>query len=140
MKQNPSRLKFRKNHKPGFSFFSLLDKKNFYPLRGSFALKSLGAGRLNLKQLEAGRKSIRRNVKKVGLVSVNIFTGRSITEKPMASRMGKGKGGHSAWVATIRKGQILYELTGVPANYSIKALNRARNKMPLKTKVIKLFF
>lgn len=95
MKQNPSRLKFRKNHKPSFSFFTLSDKKTFYPKFGTLALQSLAPGKLTLKQIEAGRKSIRRNVKKAGVVSIRIFTGRSVTMKALASRMGKGKGGHS---------------------------------------------
>ncbi len=95
MKQNPSRLKYRKNHKVSFSLFSLLDKKNFYTKYGSFGLQSLEAGKLNLKQIEAGRKSIRRNVKKTGTVFIRVFTGKSVTAKPLATRMGKGKGNHS---------------------------------------------
>jgi len=95
MKQNPSRLKFRKNHKVSSSFFSLVDKKNFYPKYGNFALQSLASGKLNLKQIEAGRKSIRRNVRKTGVVSIRLFTGKSVTAKSRGSRMGKGKGSHS---------------------------------------------
>jgi ribosomal protein L16/L10AE len=64
MKQQPSRLKFRKNHKVSISFFSLKDHKCFFPIFGKFALKSLEAGKLTFKQIEAGRKSIRRNVSK----------------------------------------------------------------------------
>lgn len=140
MKQNPSRLKFRKNHKTSFSFFRLLDKKSFYPKYGSFALQSLAAGKLNLKQIEAGRKSIRRNVKKSGVVFIRLFTGKSVTAKPLATRMGKGKGNHSFWMTTVRKGQILYEIAGVKAITSTKALKRASNKMPFRTRVVRLFF
>lgn len=140
MKQNPSRLKFRKNHKPSFSFFTLNDKKTFYPKYGTLALQSLSAGKLTLKQIEAGRKSIRRNVKKAGVVSIRIFTGRSVTMKALASRMGKGKGGHSFWMATVRKGQIIYEVAGIPVVRGAKALSRAANKMPFRTRVVRLFF
>lgn len=66
MKQCPSRLKFRKNHKLRKSFFHLLDKKNFFPTFGSFCLKSIESGKLTLKQIESGRRSIRRDVKKAG--------------------------------------------------------------------------
>lgn len=95
MKQNPSRLKFKKNHKVAFSFFSILEKKAFYPLNGAYALKSIQAGKLTLKQIEAGRRSIRRSVKKTGQLFIKVFTNRSVTKKPLATRMGKGKGNHS---------------------------------------------
>lgn len=95
MKQNPSHLKFRKNHKVGFSFFHLADKKTFYPISGNYGLQSLESGKLTLKQIEAGRKSIRRNSTKSAILSIRIFTGRSVTSKSLASRMGKGKGSHS---------------------------------------------
>jgi ribosomal protein L16/L10AE len=64
MKQQPSRLKFKKNHKVSFSFFHLKDHKNFFPIYGKYALKSIEPGKLTFKQIEAGRKSIRRNVNK----------------------------------------------------------------------------
>jgi len=73
MKQNPSRLKYKKNHKINFSFFNLFDKKSFYPLYGNFAIKSLKPGKLKLKQIEAGRKAIRRNVKKAGNLYIRVF-------------------------------------------------------------------
>ena len=68
MKQQPSRLKFRKNHKVSFSFSYLQDFKNFFPLNGKYALKSLEFGKLTFKQIEAGRKSIRRNISKQGKI------------------------------------------------------------------------
>lgn len=73
MKQNPSRLKFRKNHKVSFSFFNIKDNKTFFPMHGNFALKSMDPGKLTLKQIEAGRKSIRRNVKKKGLFELEFL-------------------------------------------------------------------
>ena len=95
MKQYPSRLKWRKNHRINFLFFSLIDKKRFYPQNGLFALQSLQSGKLTLPQIEAGRKSIRRSVKKAGKIFIRVFTNKSVTKKPLASRMGKGKGNHS---------------------------------------------
>lgn len=68
MKQCPSRLKFRKNHRVNSSFFNIKDNKSFFSLNGIFALKSLEAGKLTFKQIEAGRKSIRRNVRKFGSI------------------------------------------------------------------------
>lgn len=95
MKQQPSKLKFKKNHKVSFSFFRLKDNKNFLPLFGRFALKSLVSGKLMFKQIEAGRKSIRRNINKQGFVNIRVFTSKSVTRKPLAMRMGKGKGNHA---------------------------------------------
>lgn len=66
MKQYPSRLKFKKNHKVSSSFFKLHDEKRFFAMNGLFVLKSIESGKLTLKQIEAGRKAIRRNVRKAG--------------------------------------------------------------------------
>lgn len=140
MKQQPSRLKYRKNHKIGFSFFKLLDKKTFYPLQGLYALQALQAGKLTLKQIEAGRKSIRRSIKKAGKLYIRVFTGRSITSKGHAARMGKGKGVHALWVCPVRKGQLLYELTGVSTDACLKALRNAAVKMPFPSRVVRLVF
>lgn len=140
MKQNPSRLKFKKNHKASKSFFSLLERKHFYPFKGDFALQCVQPGHLTFKQIEAGRRAIRRTLKKEGNVKVCVFTGRSVTKKPIASRMGKGKGAHSFWMCPVKKGRIIFEVSSasrISANY---ALVKAGNKMPFKTKVLDLIF
>lgn len=95
MKQNPSKLKYKKNHRVSSSFFFLKDQKNFYLKRGNLALKTQKAGKLTYSQIEACRKSIRRNLKKQGKILLRTFTSFSVTKKAVASRMGKGKGNHS---------------------------------------------
>lgn len=92
MKQLPSKYKFKKCHKVNFSYIKLLEKKNFFLSLGSFGLQSLAAGKLNFKQIEACRRTIRRGLKKKGFVLIKMFTGTPVTKKPLASRMGKGKG------------------------------------------------
>jgi large subunit ribosomal protein L16 len=94
MKQQPSRLKYKKYHKPSLSCLSLSEQKNIIPEKGQLASKSLENKRVTYNQLEACRKSIKRMLKKNGLVFIKIFTYHSITKKPLASRMGKGKGSH----------------------------------------------
>jgi len=94
MKQQPSRLKYKKYHKPASSNLYLSEQKNIIPIKGQFALKALENKRITYNQLEACRKSIRRMIRKDGLVFLRIFTYHSITKKPLASRMGKGKGTH----------------------------------------------
>lgn len=94
MKQQPSRLKYKKYHKPSSSNLHLLEQKNVTPIKGQLCLKALENKKITYNQLEACRKSVRRIIKKNGLVFLRIFTYHSITKKPLASRMGKGKGTH----------------------------------------------
>lgn len=95
MKQYPSRLKYKKNHKSSSSILFLEEQKNFQPLKGFIVLKSLENYKLTYNQIEACRKSIRRSLKKKGIIFIRLFTNISITKKPLASRMGSGKGSHS---------------------------------------------
>lgn len=139
MKQQPSRLKYKKYHKPSASSLYLLEQKNITPIKGQVALKALENKKITYNQLEACRKSVRRIVKKNGLVFLRIFTYHSITKKPLASRMGKGKGTHHMWIAPIKKGQIICEVITFFLNrveLSKKALISGGTKLPLKTCVI----
>lgn len=140
MKQNPSNLKFKKYHKPPIAFLKLKEQHKFLPAFGFFGLKSLQPGKLNFNQIEAARRTIRRTVKKEGFLWVNLFTNVSVTRKPVASRMGKGKGAHSHWVCAVREGQILYELAGLPSDIIINALNKAGSKLPIKTVISRLIY
>lgn len=139
MKQQPSRLKYKKYHKPSSSILYLLEQKNITPIKGQLALKALENKKITYNQLEACRKSVRRIVKKNGIVFLRIFTYHSITKKPLASRMGKGKGTHYMWIAPIKKGQIICEVVTFFFNkieISKKALISGGTKLPLKTRVI----
>ena len=140
MKQSPSNLKYKKYHKPSFSFSVLEEKKRFYPIRGQYGLVSKEYAKMTFRQIEAGRRTIRRQMKKMGFVFIRVFPYVSLTKKALASRMGKGKGSPYAWIAPIRAGQIIYELGGVASHISILALIKASNKMPMKTKVIRLIY
>lgn len=139
MKQNPSKLKYKKNHKPSSSNLYLIQQKTFYPLKGLLALQSLENGRLTYKQIEACRKSVRRVLKKRGNVFLRVFTDVSLTKKSVASRMGKGKGAHNIWVSLIKKGQIICEISNISIEIfirSFKALQSASSKLPIKSKII----
>lgn len=103
-------------------------------------MKCLESGKLTYKQIEAGRKSIRRYVQKVGSLWIRVFTNKSVTRKPIATRMGKGKGSHSKWICTVRAGQIIYEVAGLSNVLSFYSLKSAGYKLPFKTKVIKLIY
>lgn len=139
MKQFPSRVFFKKPHKPNSSFMFLKEQKSFFPTYGKYAIKSLDYARLTFKQIEAGRKSIRRSVKKAGNLYIKVFTYASLTKKPNA-RMGKGKGAHHIWVCPIRVGQVIYEISGLSESVAILALKKASFKLPVRTKIIKLIY
>lgn len=143
MKQNPSKLKFKKNHRPSSSNLYLIQQKTFHPLKGYLALKSLENSKLTYNQIEACRKSIRRIFKKRGTIFLRVFTDISLTKKSVASRMGKGKGAHYVWVSLIKKGQIICEISFLSIdiiNSSLKALKSASSKLPVKTKIIYNFY
>lgn len=139
MKQNPSKLKYKKNHKPAYSNLYLKQQKTFYPLKGVLALQTVENSKLTYNQIEACRKSVRRVLKKQGNVFLRVFTDISLTKKSVASRMGKGKGAHSVWVSMVKKGQVICEISGISFdiwNLSLKALKGASSKLPVKTKII----
>ena len=138
MKQNPSRLKYKKNHKPAYSNLYLAEQKNFYSMKGTLVSKSIENGRLTYQQIEACRKTIRRILKKQGIVYLRVFTNISITKKPLASRMGKGKGSHYLWICVIKKGQAICEIVFSiknTLNLGLKALKSASSKLPFKTNI-----
>lgn len=140
MKQAPSNLKYKKYHKVSSKFLKLKSQKSCIPEYGLFALKSLDAGKLTFKHIEAGRRAIRRTVKKKGKLWIKVFPANSVTKKPTAVRMGKGKGSHSYWICPLRSGQIIYELSGPSASDIIRALYSAGTKMPVKTSIVKLIY
>lgn len=103
---------------------------------GEFALKAVAQGKMTSQQIEAGRVTINRTVKRGAKVWIRIFPDKPVTKKPAETRMGKGKGSPEYWVAVIKPGRILYEISGVSEELATKALTLAGNKLPFATKVI----
>lgn len=103
---------------------------------GDYALKAVGCGRMTAQQIEAARITVNRKIKRGGQMWIRVFPDKPITKKPAETRMGKGKGNPEYWVATIRPGKILYELSGVPEELALEALKLAGYKLPFPTKVI----
>lgn len=103
---------------------------------GQYALKSLEETRLTAKQIEATRRIIVRKMRRLGFLWIRVFPNIPITSKPIESRMGKGKGSVSFWVAKIKKGQILYEISGISFEIAKQVLNSGSKKLPIKTKII----
>jgi large subunit ribosomal protein L16 len=103
---------------------------------GDYGLKAVECGYMTAQQIEAARIAINRTVKRGGKMWIRVFPDKPLTKKPAETRMGKGKGSPEQWVAVIRPGRILYELTGVDEELAVKALTLAGNKLPFATKVI----
>jgi len=143
MKQNPSQIKYKKNHKPSFSNLYLTEQKNFSAIKGNLILTSMENSRLTYNQIEACRKTIRRIIKKQGIVYLRVFTNISITKKPVASRMGKGKGSHHIWICLVKKGQVICEVgcySSKVFNLGLKALKSASSKLPFKASVFLSYY
>lgn len=105
---------------------------------GNMGLKAVEAGRINSRQIEAGRIAINRNMKRAGKVWIRVFPDKPLTAKPLETRMGKGKGAVEEWVMNIHPGRILYEIAGVDEALGKESLTRAMHKLPFKTKIVSL--
>jgi large subunit ribosomal protein L16 len=103
---------------------------------GDFGLRATEAGWITNRQIEAARIAMTRFIKRGGTVWIKIFPDKPLTSKPAEVRMGKGKGAPDKWVAEVRPGRLLYEVSGVTKEVANEALRRAASKLPLKCKVI----
>ncbi|MGQ9570829.1 MAG: 50S ribosomal protein L16 [Thermodesulfovibrionales bacterium] len=104
---------------------------------GEFGLKALEPGWLSSKQIEAARIAITRHAKRGCKLWIRVFPDKPITKKPAETRMGKGKGAPEYWVAVVRPGRILYEMSGVNEDTAREALRLASHKLPIATKFVK---
>lgn len=103
---------------------------------GDYGLKAMQVGNMTARQIEAARITISRTMKRAGKMWIKVFPDKPMTKKPAEVRMGKGKGSPEFWVAKIKPGRILYEVTGVDEETARKALKLAGDKLPFATKVI----
>lgn len=103
---------------------------------GDYALKAVESGKLTSQQIEAARIAINRKIKRGGKVWIRVFPDKPVTKKPAETRMGKGKGSPEYWVAPVKPGRILYELSGVDEALATRALTLAGNKFPFACKVV----
>ena len=103
---------------------------------GELALQTLESGKITSQQIEAARIAITRKVKRGAKLWIRIFPDKPITKKPAETRMGKGKSDVAGWVAPVRKGQLLYEISGVSEELAREAFRLASHKLPVKTKVV----
>jgi large subunit ribosomal protein L16 len=130
---SPKRVKFRKVHRGRRAGLSRGQQTVAF---GEYGLKSLEAGWLTNRQIEAARIAMTRKIKRGGKVWINVFPDKSVTKKPAETRMGSGKGNPEGWVAVVKPGRVMFELSGVPESLAREAMRLAGHKLPVKTKFI----
>jgi large subunit ribosomal protein L16 len=130
----PKRTKYRKPHRvlpKGKS------KGNTELHFGDFGLQAKSGSWITSNQIEAARVAMTRYMRRGGKVFINIFPHLSLTSKPLETRMGKGKGAPDRWVAVVREGKIMFEISGVTEEVAREALRLAAHKLPVKCKFVK---
>jgi large subunit ribosomal protein L16 len=130
----PKKVKFRKMQKG--RMYGKADRGSDVSF-GEFGLKALEPGWVSSRQIEAARIAITRYVKRGCKVWIRIFPDKPITKKPAETRMGKGKGSPEYWVAVVKPGRVLYEMSGVNEDIAKAALRLASYKLPLATRFVK---
>ena len=131
----PKRVRHRKQHRPRPMAGHSKGHTEVYV--GDYGLKATTPGWITARQIEAARVAMTRTIKRGGKVRITIFPDRSITKKPLETRMGSGKGSPEFWVAAVKPGRIMFELSGVPEDLARVAMLRAAHKLPIKTKFVK---
>ncbi|MGI9585410.1 MAG: 50S ribosomal protein L16 [Acidimicrobiia bacterium] len=104
---------------------------------GEYGLQAQERGWITSRQIEAARIAMTRKIKRGGKVWITIFPDKPITEKPAETRMGSGKGNPEYWVAVVKPGRVMFEMSGVDEDLAQEAMRLAAHKLPLKAKFVK---
>ena len=130
----PKKVKFRKQQRGRRRGLATRGAKVSF---GDFGLQALEAGWVTARQIEAGRIAISRHIKRGGKMWIRVFPDKPYTKKPLETRMGKGKGNPEGWVAVVKPGRVMFELSGVSEPLAKEALRLAAQKLPIKAKFVK---
>jgi len=130
----PRRVKHRKQHHPGRTGHATGGTTVSF---GEYGIQALTPAYVTNRQIESARIAMTRHIKRGGKVWINIYPDRPLTKKPAETRMGSGKGSPEWWVANVKPGRVLFELSGVSDTVAREALTRAIHKLPLKARIIK---
>ena len=131
--QQPKSTKYRKAHKGRIHGAAKGGTQlNF----GAYGLKAITPGRITAREIEAGRRTITRHMKRAGKIWIRVFPDVPVSTKPAEVRMGKGKGSPEYWVARVKPGRVMFEVDGVPRAVAEEAFRRAAAKFRVQTKVI----
>lgn len=129
----PKRVKFRKQQRGRITGNA---GRGNYVAFGEYGLQCLETGWLTAQQIEAGRVAARQFVSREGKLFIRVFPDKPVSKKPLETRMGKGKAEPEKWVARIRPGTVLYEITGVSMDVAKQAFVRVAYKMPYKCRFV----
>src|SRR5450631_3673287 len=129
----PRRVKHRKQHHPGRSGAATGGTRVTF---GEFGLMALEPAYVTNRQIEAARIAMTRHIKRGGKVWINIFPDKPVTQKPAETRMGSGKGNPEKWVAVVKPGRIMFELSYNDPELARAAIERAIQKLPIKARFV----
>ena len=130
----PKRVKYRRQHRGRMKGKAQKGKQLAY---GEYGLQSLEATWMTANQIEAARRAMTRYIKRGGQIWINVFPDKPVSKKPAEVRMGSGKGAPEYWVAVVKPGRVLFEMSGVSEEIAREAMRLAAQKLPVKTKFIK---
>jgi large subunit ribosomal protein L16 len=129
----PKRFKFRKQHRGRRTGMS---KGHTQVQFGEYGLKAIEEGWITNRQIEAARIAMTRKIRRGGKVWITIFPDKPVTQKPLETRMGKGKGSPERYVAVVKPGRVMFELSGVPEPLAREAIRLAAMKLPIRSKFV----
>src|ERR1700710_2484303 len=129
----PRRVKPRKQHHPDRTGPA---KGGTRVTFGEYGVQALESAYITNRQIESARIAINRHIRRGGKVCINISPDRPLTKKPAETRMGSGKGSPEWWIANIKPGRVLFELSGVDEVVAREAMRRAQHKLPMKCRFI----
>ena len=129
----PKRVKYRRVHRGRMTGKALRGNAISY---GDYAIQALEPCWMTANQIESARRAMTRYIKRGGKIWIKVFPDKPVTKKPAEVRMGSGKGAPEYWVAVVKPGRVLFEMSGVPVDVAREAMRLAAHKLPVKTKFI----
>ena len=129
----PKRVKYRRQHRGRMKGNANRGNQLAY---GEYGLQALEASWMTANQIEAARRAMTRYIKRGGNIWIKVFPDKPVSKKPAEVRMGSGKGAPEYWVAVIKPGKVLFEMSGVSEEVAREAMRLAAQKLPVKTKFI----
>ena len=129
----PKKVKHRKQHRGRTRGVA---KGGTEVTHGDYGVQALEPGWLTARQIEAGRIAMTRHIKRGGKVWITVFPDKPVTQKPAETRMGSGKGNPEHWVAVVKPGRILFELSYGDEEVAREAIDRAIQKLPIKARFV----
>lgn len=130
----PKRVKYRRQHRGRMKGKAQKGNSLAY---GEYGLQALSSTWLTANQIEAARRAMTRYIKRGGNIWIKVFPDKPVSKKPAEVRMGSGKGAPEYWVAVVKPGRVLFEMSGVSEEVAREAMRLAAQKLPIKTKFVK---